>query len=87
MPQRLDNAKQRQDTSGNINSQLWVLQVVGSNPAAPTNSSRSGYPIGISVISPAADFRPTSFPKTNQARRVSNTPDFNSASSAGRSDQ
>jgi len=41
MPRRLDNAKQRQDTSGNINSQLWVLQVVGSNPAAPTKNSRS----------------------------------------------
>src|ERR1700730_12191517 len=28
---------QRQDTSGKIEDQLWVLQVVGSNPAAPTN--------------------------------------------------
>jgi hypothetical protein len=28
--------RQLQDTLGNVANQLWVLQVVGSNPAAPT---------------------------------------------------
>jgi hypothetical protein len=31
--------RQLQDTLGNLANQLWVLQVVGSNPAAPTNKT------------------------------------------------
>jgi hypothetical protein len=31
------STRQLQETLGNVAYQLWVLQVVGSNPAAPTN--------------------------------------------------
>ncbi len=31
--------RQLQDTLGNVANQLWVLQVVGSNPAAPTKNT------------------------------------------------
>jgi hypothetical protein len=30
--------RQLQDTPGSVANQLWVLQVVGSNPAAPTKN-------------------------------------------------
>jgi len=38
--------RQLQDTLGNVANQLWVLQVVGSNPAAPTkNTAESLLPL------------------------------------------
>ena len=33
--------RQLQETLGNVAYQLWVLQVVGSNPAAPTKYCRN----------------------------------------------
>ena len=35
--------RQLQDTLGNVANQLWVLQVVGSNPAAPTKKQSTKY--------------------------------------------
>ena len=58
--------RQRQDTSGKIEGQLWVLQVVGSNPAAPTSqvveSSRGDSDTRLAAI---PNPRPT--PKPNRS--------------------